>query len=220
MKQQNGQGGGFHDPFDVFRQAFGFGGGGGQQQQQRKGQNMLAQIEVDLKAVYTGDTIPVTIKRKQICEECDGTGARSERDIVTCQTCEGRGIRLIRHQLAPGIYQQVQAHCDKCAGRGKTVKHACPVCRGQRIVDATVELNVHMDRGVPEGHEYVFEGEADETPDTAPGDVIVKIRTKPRYNEFTRKESNLYWTQPLSLKDVRRAFLALVKTVKRERERD
>ena len=43
LKQQQG-GGGFHDPFDVFRSAFGFGG----QQQQRRGQNMLAELEVEL----------------------------------------------------------------------------------------------------------------------------------------------------------------------------
>lgn len=53
LKQQGG--GGFHDPFDVFRNAFGFGG----QQQQRRGQNMVADFEVDLEAIYKGDTITV-----------------------------------------------------------------------------------------------------------------------------------------------------------------
>lgn len=52
-------GGGGGDPFDVFRRAFGFGGGqqgGGQ----RRGQNMLAEIEVDLKAMYEGDSMKVS----------------------------------------------------------------------------------------------------------------------------------------------------------------
>lgn len=59
LKQQQGNGGGFHDPFDVFRNAFGFGGGG--QQQQRRGQNMMAEIEVDLGAIYKGDTTTVRL---------------------------------------------------------------------------------------------------------------------------------------------------------------
>jgi len=52
-------GGGGGDPFDVFRRAFGFGGGqqgGGQ----RRGQNMLAEIEVDLEAMYEGDSMKVS----------------------------------------------------------------------------------------------------------------------------------------------------------------
>lgn len=56
-QQQGGQAGGFHDPFDLFRQAFGFGGGAGSGQ--RKGQSMLAEMQVDLEAIYKGDTIPV-----------------------------------------------------------------------------------------------------------------------------------------------------------------
>lgn len=58
LKQQEGGGGGGGDPFNIFRNAFGFGGGGGGQQQ-RRGQNMLAEIEVDLKAMYEGDSLKV-----------------------------------------------------------------------------------------------------------------------------------------------------------------
>lgn len=60
VKQQEGgggAGGGGGDPFNIFRNAFGFGGQGGQQQ--RRGQNMLAEIEVDLKAMYEGESLKV-----------------------------------------------------------------------------------------------------------------------------------------------------------------
>ncbi|SCV69125.1 BQ2448_2145 [Microbotryum intermedium] len=205
LKQQQGNGGGFHDPFDIFRQAF-----GGQQQQQRKGNNMVADIEVDLESIYSGDRINFNIARKQICEECEGSGARSAQDIVECKACEGRGIRLVRHQLAPGIYQQVQMHCDHCGGRGKKTLHGCPVCRGQRIVDSQVELTLDIDRGMPEGSEVVFEGEADESPDIAAGDVIVRVRSKRKLGGFVRKDWNLYWKEPLSLAE---ALLGFKKTV-------
>ncbi|KAM0747534.1 DnaJ-domain-containing protein [Meredithblackwellia eburnea MCA 4105] len=206
LKQQGN--GGFHDPFDVFRSAFGFGGGG--QQQQRRGQNMVAEFEVELEAIYKGDTMKFQIARKAICEECDGTGARSEKDIVQCTTCDGRGVRLVRHQLGPGIYQQVQMHCDQCGGQGKRIKHVCPVCKGHRVVDSTSDLTLHIDRGMPEGAEAVFEGEADESPDFAPGDVIVRVKSKRKAGGFVRKESNLYWKEPLSVAE---ALLGFKKTV-------
>ncbi|GAA5901279.1 hypothetical protein JCM5296_005312 [Sporobolomyces johnsonii] len=207
--KQRENGGGSGDPFDVFRRAFGFGGGG--QQGQRRGQNMLAEIEVDLKAMYEGDSMKFSVARKAICEQCDGTGARSDKDIVECPTCEGRGIRLVRHQLGPGIFQQVQMHCDRCGGRGKAIKHLCPVCKGHRIVDAQSDLILHIDRGMPEGAEVVFEGEADESPDWVAGDVVVKVRSKREKGGFIRKESNLYWKEPISAAE---ALLGFKHTVK------
>ncbi|KAM0792442.1 hypothetical protein ACM66B_005119 [Microbotryomycetes sp. NB124-2] len=209
LKQQ-GNGGGFHDPFEMFRAAFGGGGGGGQQQQ-RRGQNMLADLTVELESVYTGDTVQISIGRTVICEQCDGSGARSEKDVVDCQTCGGRGIRLVRHQLGPGVYQQVQMHCDQCAGRGRRITHVCPVCNGNRIVQTTNELKVHIDRGIPEGGEVVFEGESNEEPGILPGDVIVKIRSRQKQGGFVRKESNLYWKEPISVAEALLGFRHQIK---------
>ncbi|GAA5885417.1 hypothetical protein JCM6882_009614 [Rhodosporidiobolus microsporus] len=207
LKQREGGGGG-HDPFDVFRSAFGFGGG---QPGQRRGQNMLAEIEVDLKAMYEGDSMKFSIGRKAVCEQCDGSGARSEKDIVTCPTCEGRGVRLVRHQLGPGMFQQVQMHCDRCGGRGRSIKHLCSSCKGHRIVDTQAELNLHIDRGMPEGEEVVFEGWADESPDWAAGDVIVRVRSKREKGGFVRKESNLYWKETISVSEALLGFKHSVK---------
>lgn len=228
QQQQNGAaGGGFNDPFEMFRNAFG--GGGAAQRGERRGQNMLAEMEVSLEDIYKGGSLTVSsrspgpcsfffgiklmklvpphcqfsISRKAICDTCDGSGARSDKDIVDCPTCDGRGVRLIRHQLGPGIFQQVQMHCDVCGGRGKKSKHVCSTCHGRRIVDATSELLLHIDRGMPEGAEVTFEGEADESPDLPAGDVIVRVRSRREQGGFIRKESNLYWKETISVAEVR-----------------
>ena len=109
----------------------------------------------------------------------------------------------MRHQLGPGIFQQMQMHCDRCSGRGKSIKHLCSTCKGHRIVETTSELNLHVDRGMPEGAEVVFEGEADESPDWVAGDVIVRVKSKKVKGGFARKESNLYWKEPISVAEVR-----------------
>lgn len=137
----------------------------------------------------------------------------------------------MRHQLGPGIFQQVQMHCDRCVtsllpprlpslppltllpflhprpcrcgGRGQTIKHYCPFCKGARIVDTVSDLDLHIDRGMPEGEEIVFEGEADESPDLEAGDVVVRVRSKKEKGGFVRKDSNLYWKEPISVAEVR-----------------
>lgn len=58
---------------------------------------------------------------------------------------------------------------------------------------------------MPEGAEIVFEGEADETPDYEAGDVIVRVRSKKTQGGFVRKDSNLYWKEPISVAEVRSA---------------
>lgn len=91
----------------------------------------------------------------------------------------------------------------RCGGRGKTIKHYCPSCKGARIVDTVSDLDLHIDRGMPEGEEIVFEGEADESPDLEAGDVVVRVRSKKEKGGFVRKDSNLYWKEPISVAEVR-----------------
>ena len=152
----------------------------------------------------------MTIPRKQICDECDGSGARSPADIHKCPSCEGRGVRLVRHQLGPGMFQQVQMQCNDCSGRGQRIKHVCPACHGHRIVDGVAELTLPIDRGMPEGAEVLFPGEADESPDFAAGDVVVRVRSKKVVGGLVRKEANLYWRETLSVAE---ALLGFRKTV-------
>lgn len=157
------------------------------------------------------ERVQITIPRKQICEECDGTGARSPKDIHVCSSCDGRGVRLVRHQLGPGMFQQVQMQCQQCGGHGKTIKKLCPVCHGHRIVQSNAELNLVVDRGLPEGAEVVFQGEADESPDFAAGDVVVRVRTRKAKGGFVRKEANLYWKETISVQE---ALLGFERTVR------
>lgn len=212
--------GGFHDPMDLLcvaitrlvllatesKHSSRFFGGGGQQQQQRRGQNMVTEIEIDLKAMYTGTTVPLTIQRKAICESCEGSGARKPSDILTCTGCGGSGVKVVRQQLAPGMYTQMQVHCDRCGGRGRMTTHLCPVCRGHRVVDSTAQLDLDVDRGLAEGSEVVFEGEADESPDYVAGDVIVRVRSAAQQGGFARKDANLYWREPIGLAEALLGF--------------
>ena len=48
------------------------------------------------------------IDKQVLCPKCDGSGAKSAKDVETCNVCGGRGIRVIKQMLAPGFYQQMQ----------------------------------------------------------------------------------------------------------------
>lgn len=167
---------------------------------------MVMDMEVELSDIYTGTTYSIQVTRKQICEHCEGSGARSASDIHECDACSGRGVRIVKHMLAPGMYQQVQMHCDKCGGRGKTIKHTCPHCSGARIVSVTSDIGVDIDRGLSEGQELVFEGEADESPDYVAGDLVVRVRSKKQQGGFVRRGENLYWKQSIGVHEALLGF--------------
>lgn len=161
-----------HDPFDIFSRFFGGGGGGGP----RRGPNKAFNLEVGVEDFYNGKTFELEYQRNVLCSHCDGSGAESPAHIHTCETCGGRGVRIVRQQIMPGFITNAQMTCDVCGGAGTTIKKKCSKCRGHKIVQETAKIDVEIERGAKEGQEYVIEGEADEGPDYEAGDVIVRVR--------------------------------------------
>ena len=173
---------------------------------------MVTDMEVELEDIYIGRSIEFEINRRVLCPACKGDGARKPTDIKDCETCQGQGVRIIRHQLGPGIFQQMQMQCDACGGRGQSITHKCPHCHGDRVIEEVNSLTLDIDRGSPDGHEEVFEGEGDEGPGYSAGDVVLRIRIKKQADGgFRRLEENLYWKEVLSLDEALLGFTRKIK---------
>ena len=69
-------------------------------------------------------------------------------------------------------------------------------------MDHTAHYTLDVERGIPEGHEVVFEGEADESPDWEAGDVVLRLRSRREQGGFKRKETSLYWTEVIGVDEV------------------
>ncbi|KAI8336727.1 hypothetical protein BC941DRAFT_427918 [Chlamydoabsidia padenii] len=209
LKQHNNGGGGqpFQNPFDVFSHFFGGGGGfgGHGQQQERRGPNLNIELEVTLEDLYNGATVELDISKQVVCDHCHGSGARRSEDIVTCSVCHGQGVKMQRVQIAPGMVQQFQQTCDHCGGKGKTIKHACPVCDGKKLRRGNEQHTISVERGMQNGQTIVLEQEGDEYPDAIPGDVIFSLTTIPHLT-FERKGNNLYTKQHITLVEALAGF--------------
>jgi DnaJ-related protein SCJ1 len=211
-QKRGGGGGGGHDPFDLFSRFFGGGGGrGGGNGGVRRGPDQEVRLNLPLRDFYNGRETDFTIEKQLICDECEGSGS-ADGVVETCGKCGGRGAVIQRHQLAPGMFQQVQMQCDQCGGQGKTIKHKCKVCGGNKVVRGPTTLSAVIDRGIPKNHRLVFESEADEHPDHVAGNLYVYIsEADPVIGEsdaertdgtfFRRKDNDLYWKEVLSLRE-------------------
>jgi len=81
----------FDDIFDAFGDIFGGGGGifgdlfaGGQRRGPRRGASLRCDIEIDLNEVATGVEKVIEVARREICDECHGSGAKPGTSPVTC----------------------------------------------------------------------------------------------------------------------------------------
>jgi len=204
---------GFRSPFDIFS-SFGFGGGGGGHghvhQEQRKGPSIEIPLEVSLKDLYIGKTLKVGHRKQVLCPKCRGTGGKDPNDVQTCPECRGTGTKVYTQQLGPGFITQTQKTCERCSGKGRIVKTVCPFCKGTKVSTDDEYFTVTIERGMPDGHRIVFEQEADEAPDTVPGDVIFQVQTRPD-KRFVRQGHDLHMKMTISLLE---ALVGFSKTVR------
>ncbi|UNI21217.1 DnaJ- protein scj1 [Purpureocillium takamizusanense] len=208
--QQGGGQGGHHDPFDLFSRFFGGHGHFGHAHREPRGHNVEVRVEISLRDFYNGATTEFKWERQQICETCEGSGS-ADGKVDTCGVCGGHGVRIIKQQLAPGMFQQMQMRCDACGGRGKTIANKCPTCSGARVERKFNTVTLKVERGAARDSRVVYENEADASPDWVAGDLIVNLSEKdPSEDEnpdgldgvyFRRKDDDLYWTEVLSLRE-------------------
>ncbi|KAK9458248.1 hypothetical protein V1511DRAFT_520047 [Dipodascopsis uninucleata] len=199
-QQARGGGGGapHGDPFDLFSRFF---GGQGHFGGTRRGPNMETQVEVSLQDIYKGTSFEFTVPVQSICEACGGTGS-ADGKTHQCPTCGGRGMKVVRRQLAPGMFQTMQMPCDTCGGQGHVISHKCPSCSGNKVSREMRTHTINIERGVPKGSRVVFENEADDSPDWEAGDLYVEVKEKHDGNlGYRRRDHNLFRVEVLSARE-------------------
>jgi len=102
---------------------------------------------------------------------------------------------------------QTQSACHECRGEGQIMseKDKCKVCKGIKIADETKELEVALEPGVPEDHDYILSGESDETPGVEAGDLYMRVRIK-KHPTFVRKGADLFYEKHISLLEALTGF--------------
>jgi len=205
---EEGGGGGGQSAEDVFSMFFGGGRRGARGPQ--KGEDINHNIKVSLEDLYMSKTVKLAINRDKNCEDCGGYGG-SDGSERTCSDCDGRGVKVMLRPLGPGMVQQVQTVCPTCKGSCKYFdeKDKCKVCKGKKVQKERKVLEVFIDRGMKSGEKIRFTGEADEAPNTVPGDVIFTLQER-EHDRFKRKGADLVTTLNITLSE---ALCGLTRTV-------
>ncbi|XP_043716432.1 chaperone protein dnaJ A6-like [Telopea speciosissima] len=203
LKEGMGGGGGSHNPFDIFESFFGgggFGGGGSSRgRRQKQGEDVVHTLKVSLEDLYNGTSKKLSLSRNILCPKCKGKGSKSGSS-GRCFGCQGIGMKVSTRQIGPGMIQQMQHVCPECRGSGEVIseKDRCPNCKGNKVTQEKKVLEVHVEKGMQHGQKIVFQGEADEAPDTITGDIVFVLQLK-EHPKFKRKYDDLYVEHTLGL---------------------
>jgi molecular chaperone DnaJ len=202
-----GGGGGFHDPFDIFREVFGqrgagdifeefFGGGGGGGDGAGggagRGSDLRYDIELTLEEAAQGVEKEISFRRLGQCKHCRGTGAEPGSKATTCPTCRGSG----QVTTSRGFFHVRQA-CPTCHGSGLRYEKVCTKCHGECRLEETAKINVRIPPGVDTGSKLrsARNGEAGVQGGEA-GDLYIVVHVK-EHEIFERQGDDLFTEIPV-----------------------
>jgi len=200
-----GGAGGFHDPFDIFREVFNqqggggggifeemFGGGSGGGGSGRDGSDLRYDLEITLEEAAKGLEKEVSFRKLVVCEHCTGTGAEPGSKKITCPTCRGSG----QIRRSGGIIVFTQA-CPTCGGTGKKIEKPCTVCRGEGRTAQNTKLTVRIPPGVDTGSRLRSAGNGEAgAAGGSPGDLYIVITVK-EHELFERQGDDLFCEIPI-----------------------
>ncbi len=205
--RSGGGAGGFHDPFDIFREVFsgggggggggifdeffgggGGGGGGGAQ----SGGDLRYDLEIELEEAANGIEKEIAFRKPVTCDSCQGSGAESGSQSVRCGTCQGTG----QVTSSRGFFSFRQS-CPHCGGAGVRIEKPCRRCSGEGRINASTKIKVRIPAGVDTGSKLRSAGNGEAGTMGGPsGDLYIVIHVAD-HDVFERQADDLFCEIPI-----------------------
>jgi molecular chaperone DnaJ len=179
---------------DIFGDFFGGGNGGGRKRTRaERGSDLRYHLNIKFEEAAFGVEKEISIKRKEACGTCSGSGAKPGTKRETCHSCHGAGeIRMQKGFFA------ISQSCPTCNGQGSRVSDPCTACKGAGRQSVVRKLNVKVPAGIEEGVQLRYVGEGEGGVQGGPrGDLYVAVVVDP-HPIFERDGVNVLCEVPIS----------------------
>ncbi len=176
---------------DLFEDLFGF---ETRSHRPRRGEDIMARVEVDLRDAALGREIEVEVPYRGPCPTCGGQGLDPTDTGSSCPACGGQGKKDIRQK---GM--RVIQICSHCGGSGRIRTRPCPTCRGTGVSGHRERIKIKVPPGVKEGDTIRIPGKgAPGIMGGPPGDLYVQFVIRPD-PIFERRGDDLYVKVPVDI---------------------
>jgi molecular chaperone DnaJ len=199
-----GRGGGFHDPFDIFREVFSgaggggifetfFGGGGVAGEDRQRGSDLRYDMQITLEEAAFGVEKEIEVRKLGTCGRCHGSGAEGGSRTINCPTCGGRG-----QVISSRGFFQVSQTCPRCRGVGQIIEKPCQQCGGEGRVEEPSRIKLKIPAGIADGSRLRSSQNGEAGIRGGPqGDLYVVVHVK-EHKIFQRDEDDLYCEVPIA----------------------
>jgi molecular chaperone DnaJ len=205
FEQGGGFRGGFHDPFDIFREVFGGGGGigggifetffggvAGRGEDRQRGADLRYDMQITLEEAAFGAEKEIEVRKLDICDKCGGTGAESASRSINCPVCGGRG-----QVISSRGFFQVSQTCPRCRGVGQIVERPCRACDGEGRLEKPTRIKLKIPAGIADGSRLRSPRNGEAGIRGGPqGDLYVVVHVQ-EHKIFQRDQDNLYCEVPI-----------------------
>jgi len=182
---------------DIFGEVFGIDelfGGGRRRTRAQRGNDLRYDMKLSFEEAARGVQTRIKIPRSELCEQCNGSGAKPGTHPVACRTCHGRG----QVQYQQGFFA-ISRTCSACGGIGHVVEHPCPNCHGDGRIERERSMELRIPAGVDSGTRIRYAGEGEPGSRGGPsGDLYVVLEVQ-EHPFFERRNSDLYCTIPINM---------------------
>jgi molecular chaperone DnaJ len=175
---------------DIFSQWFGK--QQSPQQAPQKGSDLEYGLNIDFWQAIKGTQVRLNISRQDVCNICNGTGARSGNN-ATCPECNGTGQV---EQMAGAM--RFSLTCPRCEGTGR-LRNRCPNCHGDGRIAKNETVDVRIPAGAQQGSRLRVAGKGNAGTHGAPaGDLYITLRVED-HPFFRRDGDDIYITVPVRI---------------------
>ncbi|MFH0926214.1 MAG: molecular chaperone DnaJ [bacterium] len=180
---------------DIFSEFFGvdIGAGGRGGRRGRRGADLGYEMEISFEEAAFGVEKEIEFARAEVCEVCEGTGAKPGKGPTVCPVCKGTG----QIRKSQGFFS-ISTTCYQCHGAGQIITDPCSTCKGTGRQKKKKQINIKLPGGVDTGSRLRVTGEGERGAQGGPpGDLYVEIYVK-THEFFKRQGDNIVFEMPIS----------------------
>jgi len=121
----------------------------------RKWDDIILNLKVDFKDIYSWSTKKIKYMRYKPCSFCKWAGVDPSSKIETCPVCKWTGY-IVQSQRTPFGMFQTQTICSNCKWTWKIWEKPCLTCWGKWIVLEEEIIEVKIPAGIDPGTKLKF----------------------------------------------------------------
>lgn len=185
------------DIFDTFFGGMGGGMGGSRSGSDpnapRRGSDISTSQTISFMEACKGVSININVNRSEVCDTCNGSGAKPGTVPKTCPECNGKGSIRFSQRTLFGNMQSTRV-CGRCSGKGKIVETPCQTCRGSGRVMKSCTVSVNIPAGIDDGQILRVSGQGNVGQNGGSrGDLNVRINV--RKDPLFERQGFDVWTE-------------------------